>query len=351
MVAALPRSPLHLRLLAANVEALDIVFYRDARLENFFTPDVRAKSIYLGRESRWPEPPRFLQVRATNKAYYNLVRQTLGRWSYRRFIIFLESEPLENLILDTLDPARLELWEEGLGHYVDFHGSLYNAVRGLAQAACGFHPTRILRRRAPRERFGAVRDRFEDGSLQLAPEVTAPETQRDAVLFVGAPLVQDRMIPRARYLRRLEDVVCATRFPLVYYPHPREDRALLRELSVAFGESWFEIATPTVDVATHCAHVEYRAYLSVLSTALLETPAPARSAYLAGMFGLRRAHRVLAGLPFLPARVVGTRADLLDFLGTAELSPAAPRDIDASTQEASKTIDTAMPVQTERMVP
>lgn len=337
IVAALPRSPLHLRLLEANAEALDIVFYRDAMLEAHFSPLLRAKAIYLGREQRWPDTRGLFQVRATNRRYYKLVRQTLRQWTYRRFLIFLESEPLENLILDAIGPERIELWEEGLGHYVDFHGPLYNALRGTAQAACGFYPKRILRRRQRRHRFAAVRDRFNDGSLTLGAAADPPGQFRDAVMFIGAPLIQDRMVARQRYLNALEQVICATRFPVVYYPHPREDTTPLKELVDAFGATWFEIAEPEGDVATHCRRVGYRAYLSVLSTALLETPDPARTAYLPGLFGLRRPQRVLAGLPFLPARVIATQSELTAFLEEAEVrAPEAP-DHPVTTGGASPT--------------
>lgn len=343
VVAALPRSPLHLRFLAANAGCLDIVFYRDARLEPLLSPALRAKSLYLGREARPTGLSDLPAAIATNRRYYGAVRETLGRWSYDRFIIFLEGEPLETLIQDVVGAERMELWEEGLGHYLDFHGPVYNALRGLAQAASGFYPRRAPFRRARRARFARVRDRFAEGSLRLDTGRPTPARQRDAVLFIGAPLVQDAMLSRRRYLAGLEAVVTATRFPVVYYPHPREDTRLLAELVAAVGSPWFEIAQPEGDVAEHCARCGYRAYLSVLSTALLETPDPARSAYLPGLFGLSRAQRALARLPFLPLPVLDTRDRLAAFLRAVEPRPSAAGAAPAAEAERNS--------KRERMAP
>lgn len=327
ITAALPRSPLHLRFLRASGVRPEVLFYRDAHLPRHMTAAEHACAVDLGRERRWPGEP-LTRVRRANARYYADVRAALDRWRIDRLILFLESEPLENCVRDHIGDAHIELWEEGLSHYVDIHGPAYDTVRASVQALAGFYPRRILHRRAARRRFAAVRDRFAHGGIPAetpAAPASAP-TRHDAVLLVGAPLVQDRLVGRRRYLRAVEEIAARARQPVVYYAHPREDTRPLAELERVFGTAWFRVAANTVDVATHVASNRYHAHVAALSTALLDVAAHGPSAVCPALFGLRRAHRKLVGLPFLPARVIADWAELETFCEAAQARAHCARE-------------------------
>ncbi len=319
VTAALPRSPLHLRLLRDAGVRPDILLYRDDHLAPHMTAAEFARALYLGRELRWPGRP-LRTARRANARYYPQVRRVLDRWRIDRLILFLESEPLENCIRDHLGDPRIELWEEGLSHYVDFHGPVYDGLRAGVQAAAGFYPRRIRRRRADRSGFAAVRDRFEHGGIPAVPPAAPadPPAVHDAILVAGAPLVQDRLVSRRRYLRAVEEIALRARQPVVYYAHPREDTAPLAELERIFGRKWFRVMPNTGDVADHAAANRYHAYLAALSTALLDLAAFGPAAMCPALFGLHRAHRRLSRLRFLPARVIANGEDLERFCEDAQ---------------------------------
>ena len=188
IIAALPRSTLHLRLLAANDPGVTHVLYRDAHV----APDVEAlfpgKGIALGREQRPAKSPLQWPARfAANRRYYADVRERLAPLGIERLIIFLEGEPLERMLADWFG-GPIELWEDGLSHYVDLTSPLWYAARGAVQAASGFYAKGAMSRRADRTRM-IVRDRFETRDLILpSPTLAAPQ---DRLLFIGSPLVED----------------------------------------------------------------------------------------------------------------------------------------------------------------
>jgi len=320
VTAALPRSPLHLRLLRQAGVTPDVLLYRDAHLADHMTAAEFSRASFLGREQRWPGGALF-RVRAANAAYYRAVREALGQWRYARLILFLESEPLENLVRDVVGDAAVELWEEGLSHYADFHGPAYDRLRATVQLAAGFYPRRIFQRRADRGRFARVRDRFVHGGLPTTPPVagTADPTVNDAALLIGAPLIQDRLVSRRGYLNAIEWITAHLRQPVVYYAHPREDTRPLANLETIFGTTWFRIRPNTADVAAHVAENRYQCYIAAFSTALLDVAPFGPAAFCPALFGLRRVHHQLARLSFLPARVVSSWPALTRFSEDAQL--------------------------------
>lgn len=305
LVAALPRSPLHLKLLTDNEPGVDILFYRDAHLEGHLPAAARDRAVYLGRERRDLASP--LAARRHNRAYYEHVRAVVGAHRYRKFIIFLESEPLESCIYDLIGPEPIELWEEGLTHYLDLSHPVAYRLRASVQLALGFYPKRIFRTRLDRTGL-RVRDRLVEGSLRFVRPAGLGEP-RDEVLFLGSPLVQDRLVSRRRYLHVLGRIAAASPVRIRYLPHPREDAGLLPEVA---GEGLLTIERDGRGALLHAADFRYRAYLSAFSSASLDIGRFERSFFTAPLFGLGHVARALRAAA-LPLRTVET----VDALGAA----------------------------------
>ncbi|MDE8653189.1 hypothetical protein [Novosphingobium album (ex Liu et al. 2023)] len=304
-VAALPRSRLHLDFLLANDAAPDFVLFRDAALASAIAQAYPGKGRYLGRETL-PDfsPVRMLAARKTNRAYYRHVGEMLADLDIDHFIIFLEGEPLERFICDLPMIRSIELWEEGLSHYVDLTSDRWYAARGILQALCGFHSHAIMRRRMDRSR-ALVRDRFEQRNLRL-PLPIATEF-RSEFLLLGSPLVEDRLITKRAFLSALRQVACASPWPVRYLAHPREDGARAREDALGAGIAFDDNRS---GLAIHAQRYGYRAYGAAVSTGLLDLGQYDRSFFLAGLFGLKRMHAVLAAWPHNPLAVVGDSATL-----------------------------------------
>ncbi|ARU17040.1 hypothetical protein [Croceicoccus marinus] len=317
IIAALPRSALHLRLLAANDPGLTHVLYRDDHV----APEIEAlfpgRGIALGREIRPGRDPLQWPARfAANRRYYAHVRTMLAPLGIDRLIIFLEGEPLERMLAGWFS-GPIELWEDGLSHYVDLTSPLWYAARGAVQVAAGFHPAGALTRRADRRRM-IVRDRFETGDLVLpAPAIAAP---RDRLLFIGSPLVEDGIVPRSALSAGLQALCAASPLPVAYLPHPREDEVAARDMVGAILGA--EIALLPHGIAPHVEAHGYRGFVSAASTALLDLGAFGRSLFVPRLFGLDRMHKALADWRCNPVAVASGRDEAARVLARWSDTPA-----------------------------
>jgi hypothetical protein len=305
IIAALPRSTLHMRLLAANDPGVTHVLYRDDHIAGEVDALFPGKGIALGREHRPPRNMLHLPARfSANRRYYAQVRARLAPLGIERLILFLEGEPLERMLADWFC-GPIELWEDGLSHYVDLTSPLWYAVRGAVQIASGFHPGGALARRADRHRM-LVRDRFETRDLVLPAPTLAPPRER--LLFIGSPLAEDGIIARSALSAGLDAVAAASPLPLFYLPHPREDGATARAMVAGIGG--IDMAPLPHGIAPHVGSHGYCGFVSAASTALLDLGAFDRSLFVPRLFGLERMHRALSGWKCNPVPVAADEAEL-----------------------------------------
>lgn len=307
--AALPRSTLHLTFLKANCPDISHVLYRDAHIGKAAEQLFPGRAIYLGREGL---PPLHLVAAlrriAANRRYYSTVRERVARLDIERLILFLEGEPLERMLTDWFG-GPIELWEDGLSHYVDLTSSAWYAARGAVQALCGFYPRGILRRRADRSRM-TIRDRFEQRNLILPAPALAPAQPR--FLLVGSPLAEDGLAPRRLVRAGVARIATAARgVPVAYLPHPREDgdavSCMLQDIEGA------ELASKPWGLTTHIAAHGYAGFVAAVSTGLLDIQAFERSLFLPQFFGQSRMHRVLADWDANPIGLAWDEAELKAF--------------------------------------
>lgn len=300
IVAALPRSPLHLALLEANGSSPTHVLYREEWMREGVERLYPGKGIYLGREGRLPRRPlAAMRQFAANRVYYRQIRATLEPLGIERLILFLEGEPLERSIMDWFG-GEMELWEDGLSHYIDLTSPTWYALRGAVQIASGFYPRGAMARRVDRSRF-VVRDRFESGGLALPiPQRAEPE---DLVCIIGSPLVEDGLIGRDRLRKGLAAIGAASPWPIRYLPHPREDMAALEAMLATIPGA--ALAPQPFGIMVHAQIHGYRAFIAPISTALLDLGAFGDSLFVPGIFGARRMHDALAGWAHNPVRVAG----------------------------------------------
>lgn len=309
MNAALARSSLHLGLLQENEPDIDLVLYRDERLAGAIEQAFPGRGLFLGREARIdPHPVRFLRNFRANRRYYAQVRDRLEALGITRLVLFLEGEPLERSILAWYR-GKVELWEEGLSHYVDLTTPLWYAARGAVQILAGFYPHGAMVRRADRSGM-LVRDRFRARNLTLASPVLAPA--QDQVLVIGSPLVEDRLISRTHWTRGLAAIVAASPWPVRYLPHPREDKGGLPAL-LARVPGGVTLADMPHGIGPHAQAHGYRAFVAPVSTALLDLGAFGQSLFVAELFGQGRIGRVLRGWADNPVQVAADEAALRAF--------------------------------------
>lgn len=310
ITAALPRSRLHLQFLVDNGADPDIVLFRDEMMRAPLAEAFPGRCVYLGREVvagkalwKWPG------VYRANQAYYRQLRAHIAELGITRLILFLEGEPLERYLCSLPQITQLELWEDGLSHYVDLTSDHWYAARGLVQAAMGFYPAGITRRRMDRSR-ALVRDRFEHNNLRLAAPAQPPAF-RDELLLVGSPLVEDRIVSQARFQASLSAIRDAVSMGIRYLPHPREDLTrLAHDLADDLAGAGIVLEPNDRGLLDHAACWGYRGYAAAVSTGLLDMGRYDRSIFMPGLFGLDRMDRALRQWPALPVPLVGDAAAL-----------------------------------------
>jgi len=303
-VAALPRSLLHLRFLVENRPSTQLVLFRDAGLAPAIEQHFPGRSLYLGREQRPSRNPlHLLRIRAENRAYYHSVAQAFASQPINRLILFLEGEPLERFIISRF-AGEIELWEDGISHYIDLTSPLWYAARGLIQGVSGFYAGQITQRRADRSRM-TVRDRFERRDLVLAPPKLG--SRRAGGLLIGSPLVEDGIASPAVFRRAVQTVAAGIApLELKYLPHPRENLGRLDEALAGIPRT--SLIRSSAGLLPHLAEHSYLLYAAANSTALLDLCEFDRSLFVPSLFGLGRMDRELRAWEANPVMVGGMEA-------------------------------------------
>lgn len=289
---AIVRSRLHIAFLEANLPGVDVVAFRDEYLSTDLNKKFGERALYLGRERVPTGNIRdIISAMSYNKAYYRGVHARLASFRPQRIILFLESEPLEKYIVGIFPGINVELWEEGLSHYLQLNEPIRLAGRALAQMMIGYYPGNVLRRRMNRSKL-IVRDRYVMKNLAFPypADILPLHTQ---ILFIGSPLVGDRWLSGRRFKAILIKLVEMSRLTVRYLPHPREQPELVREVS-AMTRGRLSVVEGSSGLLRHVAENNYLLYASVLSSGILDVGCPSRSAFVAPLFGLRRASDQLA---------------------------------------------------------
>lgn len=326
--AALPRSTLHIKLLLDNAQALDVCFIRD---DHMMAPAIAAfggSVVHLGREGtmgRGRLNP--LRVRDANARYYSDIGSLIDAINFQKLIIFLSTEPLEEFVVPRLPADRVEIWEDGLMHYVDMEGPLFRVRRRLAQRLCGFHVRRLAGSMIDKNSF-RIRDRFREGSL-VFNRPQRDQRYREEILFIGQPLVSDGMVALKAYGKGLAALVEAVGVPVRYLPHPRESDDDVRALTGAVGNGSMTIESDRRGVLEHCADWSYLAYLSPFSTALLDLGEVERSFWVAGLVRLGSHGRRLRSFEGCPIAMPESLDELVGRLSAVRPRIAALEDSDA----------------------
>jgi hypothetical protein len=209
---AVCRSPYHLELLRQNSASADLMALMCIHvvcndIDNF----------YIGEESKSIAVSSIKK----NRQYYKMVKEIIENYRASRIILFNTYTPLSKYLLKEFDGkgVDIELWEDGLNHYLHEHNGVKFYLKSAIKTAIGFYPGEAY---SVYSRFPcAVRDRFDHGNLlyDLA-DVYNPDAE---VYFIGQPIVEDGFVTREKFADGLKRVFLFANVRNVnYLPHPRE---------------------------------------------------------------------------------------------------------------------------------
>lgn len=178
----------------------------------------------IGQERPWPLLS-FLQ----NKQYYknigSILNQFLERYDDCKFIITSNYVPFTRFIIDHVGIERIELWEDGLNHYLKLESlSLKYYFKEAVKFSAGFYSKGVFDNNYRRAEL-TVYDRFKHQNLDYPISVLTEGED----YYIGQPLIEDQIINEAAYKSKLETFFKGQN--LNYLPHPREkNRKWLTEI-------------------------------------------------------------------------------------------------------------------------
>jgi hypothetical protein len=306
-VVAFVNSTFHVGLLEQNEPQVDVLvcmhpglMAQSERLCSHFDAEIESLSL---ETFEFADLLRVSRTRARNRAIYAEAGQLLARLAPTKLIFFVEGKPIVRYLFDTAQSMGVpcELWEDGLNHYVDFFDDSLFYAKSLTKLAAGYYRPGLFGRRLPRERL-VVRDRFRQRNLGFEMH-DKPAMRCDRVLFIGQPLVDDKLVSERRYV----DAICRLRdevgYAVDYLAHPRER-------AKAFGGTGIDVVSSNGSAEAYCEKFDYLAFVSAFSTSNLNIGRFHKNYYAPSAFGLGRIAAKLRSQAFIPVKVVDSFSDI-----------------------------------------
>lgn len=214
------RSPYHVDLIRNNLSRIEhpIIF-----LHLMPTKFLNSKSeihVYIGEESKAIS---FSSIQ-TNCNYYKNIQSTLEQYAPCKIIIFNNYTPLTKMIIHYWSQrGAVELWEDGLNHYLNEHNGFFYYVKSIVKNFLGYYRKESFSIYS--RKLTPVFDRFQQKNLEY--NRMSVFNQESRAVFVGQPLIEDGFITKYHLLDGLMQVLNTFNIEeLVYIPHPRESKTI-----------------------------------------------------------------------------------------------------------------------------
>jgi len=250
--------------------------------------DELVKKVYsIGPESPWP----LLSI-AKNRKYYSklsgILDGCLHEYPDARFIITANYTPFNRFIIDHVGPRRVELWEDGLNHYIKLESLLTRyKCKEIVKMFAGMYSRGLFDTNYQGQKI-KVCDRFN------AKNLSYPTAQLAAgrVYYIGQPLIEDSLISESDYKVKLARFFSSgfTAEKVVYLPHPREQkRAWLSQI--------FQVECPGCSAEQYLIEQGASGVYSAFSTVNVNIQTD-KNCFLANELGLQAIAKRLAQFNF-----------------------------------------------------
>ena len=262
-----PKSKFHIQLLKSNnVNVINVCDVYNLNWLELHCSLLELPYCNFDNEVFSTNPFKFTAMKNKNKAFYSSLNDyLLSIPKNTTIILFNEYTPVSRFIIDTVGAKRVELWEDGLNHYLKEHGTFKFFFKGVAKLLNGYYPKRMFTKE---DRDGLlVKDRFVNKNLSY--NYTSPQfVENGSCYFIGQPLVEDGLISSERFissLSKLKEFVLEKHDinQFFYIPHPRESNSL----HIAKLERvWGEIVTTNLSAEDFLTDVKSTVIVSSFST-------------------------------------------------------------------------------------
>ena len=274
-----------LELLKYNpVNVVAAIDYRsNGTLERAGIADITNTVYKVGSERHLP----IVSMRA-NRIYYQrlaaVLSEILAKYPDCYFILSANYTPFTRFIIDQVGVGRIELWEDGLNHYIKMEAIFRHFRRKeLMKLFAGFYRGGMFDSDYRGQQI-FVRDRFKNKNLHY-PKISLTG---DKHFYIGQPLIEDSIVSESLYRKKLETFF--RNKSVVYLPHPRETpRPWLADV--------FTVIRPNCSAEQHLSSSGARSVYSAFSTVNVNIDC-AENYFIAGYLGLNEIADKLAKSDF-----------------------------------------------------
>lgn len=288
---AFPMSTYHLKLLKDNNQSIDIFLLKNKlSLKQFGN---QCKILYYKEEMY---NTNIIQSWKDNKKNYAIIKRIFIKNYIGKVVLFADNKPIFKFIIEYCKKNNIiiELWEDGLGHYIGSGQPFKYYTKSMVKLLYGFYYKGIFSETFKRDEI-LVRDRFNQKNLLYYPLVHKKNIKvKNKILFIGQPLIEDGYISKKDYIQKLEDISNYFNLPVDYLLHPREDKEKYKQTNLNLIKSNFS-------AENYCSENSYQLYLSVFSTTNINIDIK-NNYFLAGFFGLKNISNKLDLITFLPIK-------------------------------------------------
>jgi hypothetical protein len=307
IILAFPRNPLHVRFISQNLKSYDLIIYRERFMEKYLQEQKIRNAIYIGREFV-PEILNFIKnpfkVRAYNEAYYKIILTKIIRLKIKKFIIFLENEPAESFFINNINNSKIELWEEGVMHYLPTYNNMFWFVRKVGQLFYGFYPKNIFRKRIDRKKF-LIKDRFIKKNLKLNSSIPFKKKKKiNKCAYIGNAFADDNVLSIKKLSNILIQISKKINTSIVYFPHPRESKKSINNLKKYLVNSNIKIYNDKLSTLNHFKKNTYLYYFSGISSTILEIDEPKKCYWIPYLIGFKKLHNSLTSTKIFPVKTI-----------------------------------------------
>ena len=217
-----------------------------------------------------------------NIRYYKKLSKILNRYPDATVIISSNYTPVNRFIIDHVGPERIELWEDGMNHYIGLEqlGAAYY-FKAFAKLLSGYYPHHLFDNQYRSAQL-TVKDRFNKKNIAY----DRIRIDGGDSYYIGQPLIEDKLISERALQQGLSTLLTDLGNPEIYYlPHPRETpRRWLSEL--------FTILDIDCSAEKHLIQHGSGAVYSAFSTVNMNISCK-KNIYLCKLLGLEKIHAKL----------------------------------------------------------
>lgn len=205
-----------------------------------------------------------------NINYYRTIKKLLLKFNDCKIIITGNHYPLARYIIDIAGINRIELWEDGMNHYITLErtSKLMYWFKCIYKLSCGYYPRHLFHSRYLNNQL-LIRDRFIRKNLKYRTTIVSGTYK----YYIGQPLIENQFMRESTLKKKYE-----ARFKnkgMFYLPHPREEsrewmkdiftiidtNLTAEEYIIKTGAAEIHSACSTVNINLSCAvnvfHCQY----------------------------------------------------------------------------------------------